>query len=177
MSKLKNILKKVFVIYLAISVPFTFIYMFYNAIRGSSFNWETFFVFSVCISIINSIFLMNWLPFKRLFDAKAYDNDSNNQLTVASSIKVSTSTTQDEFLYKLRSNQYFSKARIMLAGEKIRIITGISFKSWGEIINIRMSETDGQLQYDIVSLPKQQLTVIDYGVNKKNVKIVVELLS
>jgi hypothetical protein len=120
---------------------------------------------------------MNWLPFKRLFDAKAYDNDSNNQLTVASSIKVSTSTTQDEFLYKLRSNQYFSKARIMLAGEKIRIITGISFKSWGEIINIRMSETDGQLQYDIVSLPKQQLTVIDYGVNKKNVKMVVELLS
>ena len=52
----------------------------------------------------------------------------------------------------------------------------MTIKSWGEIINIESKEIDGKYEYDIVSTPKQQMTIIDYGVNRKNIEQLEKLL-
>ncbi len=176
MNKLRNILKQILIIYFAIAVPTTVLYMSLDMIRGRSFEWSEFLLFSVVVCFSFSVFFINWLPFKKLFDNKAYDNESADNSVVCKIAQVTSNTTRNDLILKLKASRYFAKAKILEVDGKIRIITGISFKTWGEIINISISESDGKNQYNIVSMPKQQLTLIDFGSNKKNIKKIESML-
>lgn len=170
MNKLKSTLKQIVIIYFVMAVPATLIYLYLDVLKGFSFEWETFFLFSTVMCFSCSIFFLNWLPFKKRFDDKAYESETIKQSPSARSTQLISTTSESDLLLKLKSNQYFAKAKIVKVGGMIRIVKGMTFKSWGEIINIRSTESDGKYQYDIVSLPKQQLTIIDYGVNRKNIE-------
>lgn len=176
MDKFKNILKQIVIIYFVIAVPATLLYMYFDVLKGFSFEWETFFFFSIVLCLALSFFLLSWLPFKKLFDDKAYDSESNKQAPSAKATQLISSTSKSDLMLKLKSNQYFAKAKIVEVGGKIRIIKGMTIKSWGEIINIESKEIDGKYEYDIVSTPKQQMTIIDYGVNRKNIEQLEKLL-
>lgn len=177
MSKLKNILKQIVIIYFVIAVPATLLYMYLDVLKGFSFELETFFFFSIILCLGLSFFLLSWLPFKKLFDDKAYDSESNIQAPSAKATQLISSTSKSDLMLKLKSNQYFAKAKIVEVGGMIRIVKGMTFKSWGEIINIQSTESEGKYKYDIVSVPKQQKTIIDYGVNRKNIEQLEAMLA
>lgn len=42
MDKFKNILKQIVIIYFVIAVPATLLYMYFDVLKGFSFEWETF---------------------------------------------------------------------------------------------------------------------------------------
>jgi hypothetical protein len=159
------------------AVPATLIYLGLDMLKGFSFKWETFFLFSIVLCLSLSFFFLSWLPFKKLFDDKAYDSESIKQAPSAKSIQLISTTSRSDLMLKLKSNQYFAKAKIVEVGGMIRIIKGMTLRSWGEIINIQSTESDGKYQYDIASIPKQQMTLIDYGVNRKNIEQLEAMLA
>ena len=176
MRKLKNIVKRIALVYVAIAIPFTLLYWLRDTLRGNSSGLESYLWLSVVACLAFSLFFMNWLPLKKLFDSNAYDDESNEKLASSRTKQILSSSSKEDLLQKLKSSQYFAKAKIIEVGGKIRVITGATFKSWGEIINIHISESDTNNQFRIVSIPKQQLTILDYGKNKKNIEQIEDML-
>ncbi len=158
------------------AIPITLLLWFVDTLNGKSFGIESYLLYSVVLCFLFSVFFLNWLPFKKIFDDKAYDDESNQKLASTKTKQIISTLSKNDLLLKLKSSQYFAKAKIIEVGGKIRIITGITFKSWGEIINIQITESDGKNQFDLISIPKQQMTILDFGVNKKNVETIEQLL-
>lgn len=177
MRQLKNTLKHITIIYFAMGVPFALLLMLMNYVTiGTSFSWGEFLWLSMFSCAVHSFFFLNWLPLRKLFDDKAYDDEIVNTSAVTRQKQIVSTNTKNDLMLKLKSSQYFAKAKIINLDGKIRIIKGMTFKSWGEIINIKIAEAEGKYEYNIVSMPKQQMTIFDFGVNKKNVEQIENLL-
>ena len=79
---------------------------------------------------------------------------------------------------KLKSDPTTQKMELAPDGKHLVIQTGMSWKSWGEKIGIRViRETANETEYEIVSEPKLRTTLLDNGRNLGNVLRIEKLLS
>lgn len=76
----------------------------------------------------------------------------------------------DAVIAKLEESVKFNKIKIVTPQKKIKITGGISLSSWGEQVEITLTQTQGNLNtFELLSKPSMRTTMADYGKNRQNV--------
>ena len=142
---------------------------------------DTSIVYIVFQFILYSILFGGGMSF---FLAKIYKNElrKNGKETIENtnvwfSKTIESDISIDILINKLKSDKFFSKSKITYTKTTINIKKRISFYSWGETINILFEKIENNPPViTITSKPGFPLTIIDYGVNQKNVEKIANLI-
>ena len=103
---------------------------------------------------------------------------NTDALSVVQAREVKTSHSRDEVAGLLKLDPAFRHMSITSDGDALKLTTGTTWRSWGEIIllNFRQDRNDGCV-VEIRSKPWLGTTVVDYGKNKENVERIAELIG
>ena len=124
-----------------------------------------------------SLTLVTYHKYRLRKDGVGDLNDSN--MKVSQSKKLVSKLSIDEIASKLRTDSEIANMGITKADDSIIIKTGMTWRSWGEVIKITINPTSYKngSEYTIQSSPKLKTTLIDYGKNLHNVNRIYELIS
>ncbi len=76
-------------------------------------------------------------------------------------------------------NQFGAKIKLQnQAKSEIKATTGITWKSWGEVLSLHLIHIGNQkVKIEISSFPKLRTTIVDYGKGRENVQKIANLLG
>ncbi len=78
-----------------------------------------------------------------------------------------------QLIEKLKTNEKIAGMEMSEIENGILLKNGMSFYSWGEEIRIILkSENDSEFEYQVSSTPSFKLTMVDYGKNLGNIKLI-----
>ena len=102
----------------------------------------------------------------------------DQDLSVKQNKSIATFLTKEQIKDLLTHDRYFSKSEIQETDEGLLVRTGVSWKSWGETIQIVIvSSGEHQNIIEIKSKPALGTTLVDYGKNAKNISKIIELIE
>ncbi len=78
-----------------------------------------------------------------------------------------------QLIEKLKTNEKIAGMEMSEIENGFLLRNGMSFYSWGEEIRIILkSENDSEFEYQVSSTPSFKLTMVDYGKNLGNIKLI-----
>jgi len=103
-------------------------------------------------------------------------NPSDEDLKAIQRAEFTSKVSQDEFVSKLSTHEELSKMKLQSNEDGVTLKTGITWRSWGETLAIKITPNSTQeYTYHVSSKPKLPLTLTDFGKNLKNIKLIREL--
>jgi len=102
---------------------------------------------------------------------------SEDNLKVTQSRAIESKLSIDDIVSRLQNDVMTSNMNIIKTDFGLKLKTGMTMRSWGEVITISTNSEDGRNGYIIKSASKMKSTMIDYGKNLKNVKDIIRILS
>src|SRR6056297_1169732 len=90
---------------------------------------------------------------------------------------------EKDFLNRTRAVVYIKKdkkikiKKLASSKDKIKVNKKISFKSWGEFIEINLNKVVKDTRVEIKSKPAWPLQIVDYNINYKNVHDIVQFVK
>ena len=130
---------------------------------------------SVFFGAAMSLTLVTYQRYRLKKDGVEDLNDSN--LKVNQSKKIILELSIDEIMSKLKTDSELAKMGIKKTDDEIVIKTGITWRSWGEVIRIIRNQNSNGSEYTVQSSSKVKATLIDYGKNLHNVERICKLIS
>lgn len=95
---------------------------------------------------------------------------TDETLSVVQTKTIQTKLSLTEIIAILERTKKFNQIKIITPQKKIKITSGISLKSWRELVEITLKDTqDLQNTFEIMSRPSLKTTMADYGKNRQNV--------
>jgi hypothetical protein len=163
-------------IFLVLGLPFALGMSGFDLVLGDGFDlWRFLFMF-VFFGGFMSLFLVGLQRYHlKKAGVKTFESDS---FRVSQHRELSTILSKDAVKQLLTNDPVFGNMQISDGDHEIRIVSGFSWKSWGETIRLRFAGAQGiEQRIEIDSKPRVTTTVADYGKNKENVDRLVRLLD
>ena len=103
---------------------------------------------------------------------------SDEDLAVKQKREIVSTFNIPEIIERLKKDEKTGKMKLKMLENGIQLSTGVSWESWGEVINIiQIPNGENKYKYQIISKPKLSTTIIDYGKNFENVKRIKKILE
>ena len=103
---------------------------------------------------------------------------SEENLKAVQQTEFISKVSKDEFISRLSNDKVMSKMKLKIEDEILKLNSGITLKSWGETIAIRISSvSEGMFKYQVLSKPKLSITIIDFGKNMENILMIQKLVK
>ncbi len=157
-------------------VPYGLCMMGVDWALGNGFRWGRFLFLMFFFGLTMSLVLVSLHKYKlRKLGVREIDDDN---IGVRQSRKLSSRLSLSELTDKLKANSATRKMRVKEIENGILLKTGISWKSWGEIIKIVLkNRSETGFEYQITSYPKLKTSLVDYGKSIENINRIEELLK
>ncbi len=115
---------------------------------------------------------------KSNLNKKGITDPSKENLKTIQTTEFITKVSKDEFISRLSKDKIMSRMKLIINDEDLKLNSGITWISWGEIIAIKISSaSEGMFKYEIQSKPKLPITIIDYGKNLENILMIKKLIK
>ena len=83
---------------------------------------------------------------------------------------IQTKKSFDDVISILEKSDKFNQVKIVTSQKKMEITGSLSLKSWGEHIEITLTQSQDNLNtFELLSRPSVRTTMADYGKNRQNV--------
>ena len=144
--------------------------------RGKPFEISIFLMHAIGFGLIMSLSLVI-LHTSSLEDLGVTEFTKEN-LSVKQKRHISSSISPGELVSKIEGDKYFKRGKINTEEEYIQIIMPMTWKSFGERIEIHTEQiNEGMTQYFVSSRNKGITPLVDYGRNMENVLKIENLLT
>ncbi|GLR19586.1 hypothetical protein [Portibacter lacus] len=173
MSPIGKLYLKVF---LLLGLPFSMGMTIFDIILGDGFSIFKFIFLFVFFGLFMSLFLV--AKQKRKLKELGVSDYTDSNLKVNQTATLVSKLNFIELSQKLQDDVVLGKMNFDQTKDSIKLSSGASWRSWGEIISIQSKElTDGKYEYSISSRPKMKSTIIDSGKNLENVMAIQRALE
>lgn len=103
---------------------------------------------------------------------------SEENLKAVQQTEFISKVSKAEFISRLSKDKVTSKMELKTEDEILKLNTGVTWRSWGEKIEIRISSvSEGMFKYQVQSKPKLSTTIIDFGKNIENILLIQKLVN
>ena len=140
--------------------------------------------FSILKFLLHAIFFGGTMSLTLVSIHKSNLNDkgitdpSEENLKAVQTTEFITRVSKDEFISRLSKDKIMSRMKLKINDETLKLNSGITWKSWGEKIAIKISSaSEGMFKYEIQSKPKLPITIIDFGKNLENILMIKKLVK
>jgi CRISPR/Cas system-associated endoribonuclease Cas2 len=128
--------------------------------------------FSLIFSTIMTIIQVNKVK------AKGVEKITDENLAVVQEKTFVSEMNQDQVLSILKSHRILGKYKIESSDDRIQLRTAQGFRTWGEVISIKMARAgDAKFEYCVTSRPRFKTMIADDGENLQNIKLVGGILK
>lgn len=153
---------------LILGIPYAVCMSLHDLIQDNSFSWTRFFFLFFFFGLLTATVLV--LIHKNRLKENGIEIFTDENLGVSQTKKLKSKISLDELISKITSDKVFSRMKFTKNQNSIKLKTGVSWRSWGETINVRVAESTDDFHYEITSSPRLKMTIIDYGKNFENIK-------
>lgn len=165
---MKPITKLYLKTFLFTGIPYGLIMLGFDLADGDGFRlWRFLFMtffFGITMSFILVAFHRNRLK------KNGIKEFSDENLSVSQTKSLNSKLNISELIRKLKNDPIIGKMKMAEVENGILLKTNMSWKSWGEEINIMLtSDKDADFEYQISSSPRLKTTLVDYGKNLENI--------
>ncbi len=158
-------------------IPYGLLMALFDYVLGIGFSWQYFVLMTVIFGGIMSLMLVTY-HVSRLKRTLGEDGISDNNVGVNHTRKYTSKLSFADVVNEIKSHPKFAKSNFKYLDNGISFTTTATMQSWGEVINIIPDgEQEGEYWYKISSRPYIPTTLLDYGKNLQNVKMLGELIS
>ncbi|MDD5571999.1 MAG: hypothetical protein PHD97_12690 [Bacteroidales bacterium] len=139
-----------------------------DMINGEFFSiWKCLFE-SLFFGIFMSLFLVT--SHKNSLIKLGIKEFTDDSLSVKQTKEITAFISKDELIARIKTDPIFSKMKIQIADNVIYLNSSWTWKSYGEKIQIIITDTNVELKSIFISSkPKHPTALVDNGKNKKNV--------
>ncbi len=103
---------------------------------------------------------------------------SDEDLAVKQKREIVSTLNIPEIIERLKKDEKTGKMKLKMLENGIQLTSGVSWESWGEVINIiQIPNGENKYKYQIMSKPKLSTSIIDYGKNFENVTRIKKILE
>ncbi len=103
---------------------------------------------------------------------------SDEDLAMKQKREIVSALNIPEIVERLKKDEKTGKMKLQMLENGIQLSSGVSWESWGEIINIiQIPIEENKYKYQIISKPKLSTTIIDYGKDFENVNRIKKILE
>ncbi len=168
---MKPITKLYIKTFLWMGVPYGLLMAAFNLAVGNEFIlWELLFHI-VFFGLFMSLFTVGYQ--KRRLKKMGIKEFTDDTLARKQTKIFKTDLNLTQLIDKLKTNEKISGMKMSEIENGILLKNGMSFYSWGEEIRIILkSENDSEFEYQVSSTPSFKLTMVDYGKNLGNIKLI-----
>jgi len=155
-------------IFLLMSILMLMLTLFFDFLIAKPFVFQSLIFQSISFGFIMSIFMVSMQVYglKKIGIQRIMQED----LETTRKGKFRTKLNREEVINKLMTALGTSNMKMNDIENEVSWNTGITLKSWGEKIMIKLiSKTDSEYEYEISSAPLLKTTLIDGGKNIQNV--------
>ncbi len=162
--------------FLYTGIPFGIIMTAFDLAQGHAFELWKFLFLTFFFGITMSLTLVTF--HKHRLRKYGITEMSDDNLRVNQTKSIHSSLDKTELLAKLKSDPIIGKMKMTEVDNGIRITTNATWKSWGEEINILQAPVKGpEFEYQVKSIPKVKMTLLDYGKNLENVNLIEKAIA
>jgi len=162
--------------FLITGIPFGLLMMVYDVLAGEPFSIWRFLFLTVFFGVTMSIVLVSLHRYRLRKNGIKELTESN--LKVIQKRKYVSSLSKQEFMNKLADDEILGAMNLTELENGIKLSSGMTWKSWGETITVIINPiSQDEYEYEIISKPKVNAAMVDYGKNLENVNRVEEILQ
>ncbi len=157
-------------------IPYGLIMLLFDLIDGGVFIFSRFLFYTVLFGVLMSLTLVGF--YKNRLNKKGINEITEDTLKVKQQVKIQSDLTKNELVKHLKNDAYFSKMTLEESVNEINLCSKVTWWSWGEMITILISTGNNKLnKFDITSKPKVSTTLVDFGKNKENILLLINLIN
>lgn len=135
---------------------------------GNGFKLWKFLFFTFFYGITMSLLLVSYHKYR--LQKNGIQEFTNKNLSVNQTRNLKSELNKTELIEKLKTDPIIGKLKMTEIENGILIMTGMTWKSWGEEIKILLkSNQETDFEYQVTSSPKWKTILIDFGKNLENV--------
>src|SRR6056297_31597 len=114
---------------------------------------------------------------KKLKHDHLIEKDFLNRTRAVVYIKKDKKEIFNKLINKFKRDKRIKIKKLASSKDKIKVNKKISFKSWGEFIEINLNKVVKDTRVEIKSKPAWPLQIVDYNINYKNVHDIVQFVK
>lgn len=170
------ILKLYLKTFLLMGLPFGLFTIGVDMAEGNGFNLWKFVSATFFFGGVMSVILVSFHRYR--LKKTGIQEITEENLRVSQSKRFTSRLTKTEVIERLKNDPIIGAMKMTEVENGILLNNGMSWKSWGEEIQISFKSTmDSYFEYVVLSRPKLRTTLIDYGRNLENVNRIEALIE
>lgn len=142
---------------------------------GKGFNFLIFLFLSIFFGLFMAIGEYLWV--KESLENIGIVDVTDKELRSNQKRDILSQVSPKEFIEKLKHDSFGAKVKVKNTENYIELRKGVSMSSWGEVIKLYPIKTESGWNYQVTSKQKFIFSMIDYGVNLRNVYEIQRLLT
>jgi len=173
---MKPITKLYLKTFLFTGVPYGLIILGFDIADGDGFRLWKFLFMTFFFGIIMSLILVSF--HKRRLKENGIHEITDENLGVSQTKNFRTELSKSELIEKLKNDPLSRKMKLLEVENGILLKTTMSWKSWGEKIEIILKSVQKpEFEYQVTSSSRFKITLIDYGKNLENINRIQNLIK
>ena len=173
---MKPITKLYLKVFLLSGPPYGLLMLGFDLVDGNEIKlWKLLFM-AFFFGISMSLILVSFHRYR--LKKNGIQEITHENLEVSQPKKIKSVLNKEELIKKLKMDRIIGKMKITEIENGILLKTGMTWKSWGEEINITIkSDNVSNFEYKVSSRSKLKITLLDYSKNIENVNRIENLIK
>lgn len=162
--------------FLVLGIPYGLFMVGSDLVEGKGFSLWKFLFLTSFFGITMSLILVSFHRYR--LKKNGIQEITEENLGVSQTKNLQSKLNKKELIEKLKTDPIIGKMKMTEIENGILIKSGMTWKSWGEVIKIILSFNRGDdFEYQVSSRPKLKTTLFDYGKNLENVNRIENVLK
>lgn len=155
--------------FLLTASAYALILIIYDLISGNESSFWEYLIMPFISGLFMALMIVS-------FQKSKLKNDGDLAITETKIVK--STLTIEALLKRLKTDSKLGKMKVKEIENGVLLVSGITWKSWGENIQITLeTDEDFEFVYHLSSSPRLKTTLIDYGKNLENINRIEKVLS
>ena len=176
MFKMKSIVKLYIKIFLITGISFGLLEIGFDFLSGDGFALWKFVYLTLAFGTTMSLIMVSHHKFE--VQKRVSNELTDENLKVSQKSELFSKVSKTEFITRLQKDKVLNRMKLNEIENGVELIAGFTWKSWGEIVEVRINElSQNEYIYKIASRPKLKTTLVDYGKNLENIQTIQKILK